>query len=632
LIAVGDVFADITALGVTLGIVTLMLLLPGMLLLVAIGRLSFDSLIEAICTAVALSLCLVPILFVWCIALALRLSPLLLLAIAVAVVLCFVLLRIRRGTVRVASKPLSRLALISFVLVFGIVLVLRFANIQGIVLPLWVDSVHHSALARLIAEQGMIPNSYRPFADVDAMYYHVGYHSRVVTVAWLSGASIEQELLVLGQVLNALVPVSLYVLAARWTGNAVGGLAAMIVVGTVSLMPAYYVTWGRYTQLEGLVILPIAMLAFEAALSRGENRWLIIAALLGAGLFLIHYRVVVFFATFVVAMLLWQTFVYRRRGQSIRHLWLRAAGVAALALLVSAPWLWRILSTAVFPLDTFTTRFYTTPEGNAVPFDLLSIGTMPALFVLASLSALLALWLSKRSARYVIVVLLWLVLTAVVHNPAWFGLPQLWILENFSAVIALFVPLSLLIGMGVTTLVEFAAERFRLRIVPLERIATLLLLVVALWTAPNMLNIVNPVTVLAEADDLMAMDWIRANTPSSAIFLVNEQVWLSPIYAGTDGGYWIPNLTGRRTTMPIVFYLTGPVAYWHDDVNALASVIASNPDPDDASFLAMLGARGVTHVYFGAKGGPLSLDKFKASAHFREVYARSATHVFTVEY
>ncbi|MCA1553384.1 MAG: hypothetical protein LC737_03305, partial [Chloroflexi bacterium] len=288
------------------------------------------------------------------------------------------------------------------------------------------------------------------------------------------------------------------------------------------------------------------------------------------------------------------------------------------------------LTTAVFPLSTFTTRFYTTPEGNALPFELLNVGAMPALLVAATLSALITLWFGKRTGIRVVIVLLWIALTAVVHNPSWLGLPLLWILENFSALIALFVPLSILIALGVSTVVQWVEAHGGARAFLVEPIATVAVLAVAFWSAPTMLNVVNPVTVLAEADDLTALNWIPANTPDNAVFLVNERLWLNPIYAGTDAGYWIPNLTGRRTTMPIVFYLMGPVSYWREDVNALAARIEASPDPDDASFLAELRTRGVTHVYIGAKGGPLPLDKFLQSSHYQQVYTVGNAHVFAI--
>ena len=137
-----------------------------------------------------------------------------------------------------------------------------------------------------------------------------------------------------------------------------------------------------------------------------------------------------------------------------------------------------------------------------------------------------------------------------------------------------------------------------------------MLLIVAFATAGRRTQVVNPVTVLAMPQDVAAMSWIRAETRPDSVFLINEGFWQGNIYVGTDAGYWIPNLTGRRTTMPIVFYTQGSPQYV-EQVNSLARVIESGPDPADPAFLHDLQARGVTHVYIGAKGGPLPLPKFE---------------------
>ena len=69
-----------------------------------------------------------------------------------------------------------------------------------------------------------------------------------------------QAVLLFGQMVNAAtVPVA-YLLAQRLTGRAWAGVLAALVTGLVSLMPAYYVNWGRYTQLAGQLILPVLMI------------------------------------------------------------------------------------------------------------------------------------------------------------------------------------------------------------------------------------------------------------------------------------------------------------------------------------------------------------------------------------
>lgn len=613
------------------------LIVPGLAMRLWLDDIEASRLPEVLGTVAALSLAIWPLFYLWLTTFNIPLSTSLLVIMILISLLAggAALWRgfNRRQPAITESQTGERnpLALACFLFVFALILLLRFLNITDIALPLWVDSVHHAAIARLIDAQGTLPTSYRPFANTDAVYYHLGYHTVLITFARLSGLSIERAMLILGQVLNALACVSLYVLAAHWTKRPVCGLLAMIVAGTISLMPAYYVTWGRYTQLAGLVMLPIAMLSAQSAITKGEKRQIFLASVLAAGLFLVHYRVVVFFATFILAYVLVQSAVALRTRRSPMQLWTRALAMLLIALGLSSPWLWRILATAVFPWQTFTARFGTTPEANAVPFDLLTIGNMPILLFLAGIGALLALWRGRSVRQAVVVVLLWVALTAIVHNPSLLGLPLLWILENFSAVIALYVPIALLMACGLAVFLQWMDEYLPSRARLLHNLLYLLLVLLALWTARDRLQIVNPVTVLADADDLIALDWIREHTPPDALFLVNERLWLRPIYVGTDAGYWIPHLTGRRTTMPIIFYLQGPVEYW-TKVNELAQRIESSPDPDDPAFLESLHARGVTHIYIGARGGPLSLDKFTQSAHYRQIFEYGAAHVFLVQY
>jgi Dolichyl-phosphate-mannose-protein mannosyltransferase len=208
-------------------------------------------------------------------------------------------------------------------------------------------------------------------------------------------------MLVFGQILNAGVCLSVYVLAAHWTGRPVAGIAAMLVPGTLSLMPAYYVTWGRYTQLDGLVILPIAMLTLQAAVESRSRRDLVLAGVLAGGLLLVHYRVAYFLATFAAAYLIWHTGAPMRRRQSVCPIWRRALAVAGVAVAVSAPWVWRLLDSVVLPLDTFLTRVTGNVEYNSVPWDLLTGGNSSWLFLVSVLGVVLAIW-QRRSQVFII--------------------------------------------------------------------------------------------------------------------------------------------------------------------------------------------------------------------------------------
>ncbi|NBU64687.1 MAG: hypothetical protein EBS29_09335 [Chloroflexia bacterium] len=100
-------------------------------------------------------------------------------------------------------------------------------------------------------------------------------------------------------------------------------------------MPAYYLSWGRYTLLMGMTWLPLAMLAIESLWHDTSARGWVWVAIVLAGLSLVHMVV------FVMA-LAWGAACLVRYLRFPRH----AMWAAALALLVTLPWWWFVASQA----------------------------------------------------------------------------------------------------------------------------------------------------------------------------------------------------------------------------------------------------------------------------------------------
>jgi len=161
-------------------------------------------------------------------------------------------------------------------------------------------------------------------------------------------------------------------------------------------------------------------------------------------------------------------------------------------------------------------------------------------------------------------------------------------------------------------------------------IASLVIGSVVLWGAWGMLTIVNPATVLATRDDMAAMEWIRDHIPSDAKFLINVRHWQGGTYVGTDGGYWIPLLTGRATVLPPAVYLYGPAEYVKG-INDLAEAAVAVESWDAESMRRLLSDNGVTHVYVGARGGPVTPRMLMNSPYYRPVYSRGPVWIFQIE-
>lgn len=132
-----------------------------------------------------------------------------------------------------------------------------------------------------------------------------GFHSHVAALIWLTGMDAPQAVLIGGQLANAAAVLTLYPLALRLGHNQWAGVAAWLIAGLLLSMPMLYVNWGRYPQLDGQAILPvaIALLWYYLAAPQPARALFVLTACTMAGLVLTHYRVAIFAACFLSAYL-----------------------------------------------------------------------------------------------------------------------------------------------------------------------------------------------------------------------------------------------------------------------------------------------------------------------------------------
>ena len=537
---------------------------------------------------------------------------------------------------RWAPPSTDRPLVIAFAVVFATSLAVRFLQVRNLVVPLWVDSVHHGLISQLIVDRGGVPNSYEPFLPGGDFTYHFGFHSLVALFHWLSRLEVVPAVLIIGQAINGLTLLSTYLLAARLTRRRLVGFMAASIVGTISIMPAYYVSWGRYTQLMGMALLPVLVVLTLDALrvEKGEAaprpyRRLALVGIALAGLILTHYRVLVFYGCFLLVYLFYETYIHRGERRAIWECWLRAIILCFLAAVLTLPWLLR-LTGALSPLGTLPSRLRGSDSYNAFPWDLVWAGHNREL-ILLSLAG--ALWGLARRERGVILTLLWVGAVFLCANPALLGLPCTWLVNNASSAIALFLPVAILGGYFLASLCQAIQTRLKGGWRSLYRYALgPSIVAVALLGGLDMLSIVNPACILVTRDDVAAMEWIRENTPEESRFLINARYWQWGLYVGTDGGYWIPLLAGRKTTLPPVVY--GFISRQYiAEVNALVRPIASPARPrqallEDEWVRRLLDERGVTHVYIGARGGSIRPGMVLDNPYWRLVYSNGAVWIF----
>ena len=496
----------------------------------------------------------------------------------------------------------------------------RLLAVREVLLPQWVDGPHHYTIARVLAEAGNVPPGYAPLLPIARLSYHFGFHALAVTVSWLTGQPLADTFIWLGQVLQGLVPLAAYAAAAGLTGRARAGWFAAAVVALIAYFPGYYVTWGRYTQLAGMLILLPALAwaarAAEAWTLPGRARWLFAAGLgvLAAGLLLTHYPLFVLWVGggLVAAAL------GGRRAMAL----LAAAGAGGGWL--AAPWLLRLGSVLA---QSPTGVSLAAPAGyNAFPVDYFNSPLERGWLALAGVALV---WGLVARARPMWLLGLWAALAGLVVN---WGVGN-WLVTNNTLAITLFAPAALALGWAADQWLEWARQWLAgsaLKRAAGGLLAALLGLGLGYGAAQGLttqVGVVNPATVLVRPDDLPALAWADANLPASAVVLVNSWEWLNGTWAGSDAGAWVWPLLGRQTTTPPADYAYGDAA-WQAQVADFNRQLHVVTDAEAPATLALLRQAGVTHVFIGARGGSLTPEMFLDQPHYQLLYTNGAAWVF----
>lgn len=499
--------------------------------------------------------------------------------------------------------------------------------VRDLAFPQWVDSPHHVLISRLLAELGQMPYSYEPLLPVQEFTYHFGLHALAATWQMLTQHSWPDVFLFGGQILNTLMSLAAYSSARLLTRRPQAGYIAAWLIGWVSLFPAYYVAWGRYTQLAGwLILLPLLALVWRLVSvgTTPAKRWILIGliAVLASGLTLTHYRVLGFFATFVLVALA----AGRQQG------WKWISWATFLTCLLSLPLLWQLGQYAIGPVLAEPNTLASPGNYNAFPWNYFESWLERGWLAVTSIIAVWGLW---RGWRLMWLLVGWATLTVSLLNIG----PGSWLVNNNSWAISLFAPGALILGAGMTQWWTAAEKWRRAHLLLRRRFAVLASAVlqnvlaffvgfVSLFGLRAQVTIVNPVTTLYLAADREALDWVAQNISSDAYFVTNAWHWQYGIWANSDGGAWLWPWLGLRGTMP-------PLDYYYDkdwlpQVNATNEALAKITDARSPEMLALLEQANVTHVYIGARGGNLKPEMFVGAPEYKLLYTNGAAWVFEV--
>jgi hypothetical protein len=517
-----------------------------------------------------------------------------------------------------------------------ILFLVRLWAIRGIEIPLWGDSYQHAMITQLMVENGGLFQSWAPYEPYTTLTVHFGFYAGTATWAWLTGMNVNRAVLVVGQLFNGLAALALYPLGKRLAnGNPWGGLGAFV-AGGVLFLPAYYVNWGRYSQLTGQLILPVALWLVWKSIEAPSFDWkkVLISGLALTGMTLSYYRMPFFFAGFIVILLLgWGLPTWRIQPRTWGAMILRLAGIGLIGMALFLPWADGLLGGNLGEFvvaGVVQTRQTETILQDFASWQSFSLYYPKWALGLSGIAFLLALFRKQWLAGLL---------------PVWFGLLLLYILgqlvnlpganmiQNFTVQIALYLPIALLVGW----LLAWGTERLK-TLGP--GFATLALSILILSALKPQLTIVNQAGfALVTPPDLRAMAWIKTHTPPDARFLVEGfRIYGGTSAVGADAGWWIPLLTGRKNTMPPQYPMLTEKSDPSDYSKRVVELVKTleETDPNDPQWQAALCEAGVTHVYIGQQQGQVGAGvtqlfapaDLEEQAAFTRVYNKDQVRIY----
>ncbi len=554
---------------------------------------------------------------------------------------------VRRGMRLAGVKPGWQLgyAVSGLALLAGVV-AWRLYQAHTLALPAWVDSVHHALIVRLISEHGGLPPDFMPYFPVD-FHYHYGFHLVTALFAFWARVPVSEALLWFGQVLNAVVSLSVYRLtytmaadidpgpdaAPRpgWLPFAMAFLAALL-TGFAFQMPAYYLTWGRYTLLTGLVLLGPALAAAWEIRREPANRGAgVRLALLLAGISLTHYFVLILAGLFLL-ILGAPALLRSLRGGQERRVMLALVGWVGLGIALALPWL--LAAGLAYPEQAGVSLVNPVGQSEAawksavnyLRYVVNMLGPRHNHILLGLAGVGLLFSLRRRSFRPLSA---WAFMLTLLSLP--WGLRMNLFRPDYFAIILFFPASIVLAGFvmdGVVALGQLARPRPAWRAWVQGAGFALALGIFLAWGLRETRDVINSVTVLATRADVAALDWIRQNTPQDARFYNNSLPWLGSVYRGVDGGFWLEPYTGRFSLVPPALYglasqdTVEQVKDWADRSGKLEGC--------GAEFWALVRDAGLTHLYLRQGSGALQPDDLVDCPRLRQLYNQDGIFIYEI--
>ena len=425
--------------------------------------------------------------------------------------------------------------LISF---FALSVILRLAFMTEVYVPPYFDSVEHYRIINRLVTALESSTLLETLPTLTPNYYHLGFHFLASFLAFGLHANPIDTILVLGQVILAAIPIPIYFLIRAETGNNVAAFFGILLAGFGWYMPGFAVNWGKYPGLAGIFVFELVLIiAYSISRRNAKRTKNLLISILILSIFLstlFHTR------TLIVILISFVSWLVANK----LHNFSKVIQVLSLGFLLAS-----LLTLGIFVQQEALLNLALDPyleDGLWITLTVLTLS--PFAFIKFSRGV------------YFCVLFTVLILTALfVPIGNWLpGLENQTLLDRPFVEMILYLPLSILDGLGLAGLLKFANEikMFSEQIRPyIQTLIAILFIGFTGMVAVSGYNFYpSDCCNFVHYDDTIALDWLARNTPSDArILIASTQMHVLPSGpstspVGTDAGIWIPALTGRDIT------------------------------------------------------------------------------------
>jgi hypothetical protein len=451
----------------------------------------------------------------------------------IAALAIIIVLRISKGLLQD-----SKTILFILVALFSLFIFLRLAFVSKAAVPLYFDSAQHYLIIKNLL--GNPASTWSP-----AAYYHIGFHIVAAFIASALHADIIDIMLVLGQMILAVIPLSVFFLIRHETQSSPAGIFAVLLAAFGWYMPAHAMDWGKYPALTSLALITFAVSLAYLYIRHGKKlssgKYLSLIGILLSGMAisgLTHSRSLIIFG---IVSLAWIVVTMWPKLPKLSQMIFFSAvilGIIAEIIFIRA-------KDVLGPLfDPYINK------------GLLITGVVLFLSIFAQ-------WAYPKLAFSIILSIFLLLGSLFVPVQGLPGYIDLTLLDRPFVEMILFLPFSFLGGLGLAGL-ERILQRAQVR---LGNIAFLsgkyigVFFVALLFINASFNYEVYPsgCCSIVGRDDLVALDWMDKNLPSEARILTSStelRVLATESFqgsAGGDAGAWINPLTDR-VTLPMPYF------------------------------------------------------------------------------